>query len=290
LATGTAEAPQLTRDQVIAILVGPLEQASVFLAAGPRIFDTDGSPVRVPKLTGVTSPDFIGENEEITEDEAAFGEVTLLPHDMASVKVITRLSNELVRQSVVAIDSAMRDRLVRDVAAKIDTALIAGDGADTPTGFDTPLGLLNYSGVQNIPSVASPTLDDLQDAVGLALAANVDTSRLRWFMRSNVFVFLRKLKDSTGRYMIQPDPTQEGAFRLLGHAVIITNRIPYDTDTDIVLADFSTIAVARDLAPTVTILPERYAEFDQIGIRVVARYDAAPLLPEAIVILRGVTV
>jgi HK97 family phage major capsid protein len=287
LATGTDTAGSLTKEQVQAILVQPLEQASVFLASGPRIFDTDGSPVRVPKLTDTTSPDFIGENEEITEHDAGFGEVTLLPQNMASVKVITRLSNELVRQSLVALDAALRDRLVRDVAGKIDTALIAGDGANTPTGFDTPLGLLNYPGVQAMPTIGAPSIDDLQDAVGLALAANVDTSRLRWFMTSAAFVFLRKLKDNTNRYLIEPDPTLEGAFRLLGHAVVLTNRI---TDDDIVLADMSTVAVARDLAPSVTILPERYAEFDQVGLRVVARYDSAPLLPEAIVILRGVTV
>ncbi len=54
------------------------------------------------------------------------------------------------------------------------------------------------------------------------------------------------------------------------------------------LADMSKVAVARDTNPSVTVLTERYAEFDQIGLRVTARYDAAPLLPEAIVVLRGV--
>ena len=42
-------------------------------------------------------------------------------------------------------------------------------------------------------------------------------------------------------------------------------------------------AVARDLAPSVTLLKERYAEYDEQGIRVVTRYDAAPLNPEAVV-------
>jgi hypothetical protein len=39
----------------------------------------------------------------------------------------------------------------------------------------------------------------------------------------------------------------------------------------------------------VTLLAERYADFDQLAIRVVARYDIAPLLPQAIVKLTGVT-
>ena len=57
----------------------------------------------------------------------------------------------------------------------------------------------------------------------------------------------------------------------------------------IVLADFSQIAVARDLAPSVKLLDQTYADFDQQAIRVVARYDAAPLNPLAVVVLRGVT-
>ena len=52
----TVTAPELTTEQVIAILVEPLQAASVFLAAGPRIFDTNGSPVRIPKLNGMTAP------------------------------------------------------------------------------------------------------------------------------------------------------------------------------------------------------------------------------------------
>lgn len=292
MAAGTDTAPELARQQVQAILVEPLEQASVFLAAGPRIFDTDGSPVRVPKLTTVTNPDWIGESEQITEKDPGFGEVTLLPQTMKSVKVITRFSNELARQSVIALDAALRDRLVRDVAAKIDAAFIAGGGG-TPAGTE-PLGILSYPGVQQMPAVGVVALDDLHDAVGLAMAANVDTSRLRWLSTSRDFVSLRKLKDDVGRFQLQPDPTQEGVFRLLGIPVTITNRIPADGGTNddessIVLADFSQIAVARDLAPSVKILDQLYADFDQMGIRVVARYDAAPLNPEAVVILRGVT-
>ena len=51
----------------------------------------------------------------------------------------------------------------------------------------------------------------------------------------------------------------------------------------------SQIAVARDLAPSVKVLTERYADYDQQAIRVVARYDAAPLNPEAIVSISGIT-
>lgn len=105
---------------------------------------------------------------------------------------------------------------------------------------------------------------------------------------------LRKLKNTSGRYLIQPDPTEAGAYRLLGHGVTVTNRIPIDTlpvpvTTAAILADFSQIAVARDLAPSEKILDQTYGDFDQMAIRVVARFNAAPLNPEAVVVLRGIT-
>lgn len=293
MSASVSSAATLTREQVQAILVEPLEQASIFLASGPRIFDTDGSPVRVPTLTAMDAPAFIGENTQITEVDATFDEVTLLPSTMKSVKSLTRFSNELARQSVIALDSALRDRMVRDVAAKLDQAFITGDGGD-PAGTE-PTGILNATGI-TVADDATGTidLDKLMDAVGAALAANVDPTRMRWMVCSRDWINIRKLKDLQDRYQLTPDPSQAGAFQLLGYPVTVTNRIPSNggagtNESTIALVDFSQIAVARDVAPSVTILDQTYGDYDQQAIRVVARYDVAPLNPEAVVVLQAVT-
>lgn len=286
----TTTASELTTEQVQAILVQPLEQASVFLASGPTIYDTPGRPVRVPKLTGMTSPDWIGEGEQISEKDVDFGEVTLLPDTMKSAKVITRYTNELARSSVVALDATLRDRLVRDVANKLDSQFLSASG----DGTTTPRGLFAWPGTQTLAVGGELGLDHLHDAEGLMLAANVDPARVRWLIRSREFVALRKAKDTSGRYLIQPDPKEAGAYTLLGHPVTVTNRVPDTTGTPATaraaLVDFSQVAVARDMAPSVTILDQLYADYDEIGIRVVARYDVAPLNPEAVVTLTGITI
>ena len=290
MTASTQTAPELTREQVQAILVKPLEGKSVFLASGPRVFDTDGSPVRIPKMGAATVPDWIGENELITEKDVDFDEVTLLPSTMKSVKVITRYSNELARQSVVALDAALRDRLVTDVANKIDTQFMSASG----DGITTPKGLFAYSGVQTVAVGGALTLDHLLDAWGKALSANVNMSSLRWIMTPREFTALRKVKDGQNRYQLQPDPTQDGIFRLFGAPVTVTARVPDTTGATptgrAALVDFSQIAVARDMAPSVKVLTERYADYDQQAIRVVARYDAAPLNPQAVVTLTGIAV
>ena len=290
MAVSTATAPELTQAQVQRILVQPLEAASAFLASGPRIFDSAG-PVRIPKLGGpVTDPGWTGENELIPERDVDFDEITLLPSTMKSVKVLTRFSNELARQSVVSLDQALRDRLVRDVAAKLDAQFFSASG----DGITTPKGIFSYTGTQTLAVGGALTLDKMLDAEGLLLAANVDTSRVRWIMTSRDFVRLRQVKDTTGRYIVQPDATEAGAYRLLGHGVTVTNRVPNTTATPptgrAALVDFSQIAVARDLAPSVKILDQTFGDYDQQAIRVVARYDAAPMNAQAIVTLTGITV
>ena len=285
MANSTATAPELTAEQVMTVLTRPLECASQFLAAGPRIFDTDGSPVRIPSLpTSVEDAlEWVGENEEIPEVvDVDFGETTLLPSSMQSIKTITRYSNELARQSVVSLDQALRDRLVFDVAAKLDGQLFSdSDGA----AGTVPRGLFDYAG-QSVPVGGALGLDDILTAQGLALGSCASLEQMKLVIRPEQLMELRGIKDGDNRYMLQPDATMAGGFRILGVPVIVSPRVPAGSAA---LVDFSQIAVARDLAPSVKILTERYADFDQQAIRVVARYDAGPLNAEAVVKLTGIT-
>ena len=287
MAVGTNTAPELTKEQVASILTEPLEQQAVFLAAGPTIFDTDGSPVRVPAAPTMVEPDgetpaepdWIGENELITERDADFSEVSLLPSTMKSVKVITRYSNELARQSIVSLDGALRSRLVADVAGKLDGQFLSDEG----DGIETPQGMFAWDGTQQVD--ADLDLDAIMDGQTLALSANVDPSRLVLFVRPEDYMGMRALKDTSGRYLVEPNAQAGGTIvPVLGAKVLVSNRIP---EGKAALADMSQIAVARDMDPSVKVLTERYADYDQQAIRVVARYDAKPLHPEAVVIFNG---
>lgn len=281
----------LSPEEVHGIVTVPLQKASVFLQSGVQIIDSHG-PVRIPTFAGQTSPSWHGENELIDEVEPTFDEVLLLDPKIKSIKSLHRYSNELARQSVVETITAIQSRMVSEIAGKIDDQFIAGDDASGTK----PKGLLNYTSVQEMAGVGVPSLDDLMDAEGLALGAEVDPGQLRWIMNSRDFMALRKIKSATGSntYALQPDATEGGKYRMLGHEVIVTNRVPADGGTDggessIILADMSKVTVARDLEPTVTLLDQTFGDYDQGAIRVVCRYDMAVVNPEAVVVLRGVT-
>lgn len=281
MAVSTVTASELTQEQVAKILVQPLAEKSVFLSAGPRIFDTAG-PLRIPKAGAPVDPDWIGENEQITEKDPTFEELQLLPSTMESIKVISRYSNEMARQSVISLDQSIKDSLIAGVVNKLDSQLLGATG----DGITQPRGLFAYQGIQELPVTAALTTDDLLTAWGMALAENVNMAGLRWVMRPGDFVALRKIKDTDGRYILSADPTADAVFRLFGAPVSVSSRVPAGSAG---LVDFSQIAVARDMAPSVKILTERYADWDQQAIRVVARYDAAPMNAKAVVAITGIT-
>ena len=282
-------ATELTAEQVATVLVEPLAQKSVFLSAGPKIIDTAG-PLRLPLGAAPTTPEWYGQNEQIVDEDPTFDELSLLPSTMKSVKVLTRFSNELARQSVIALDAALRARLVTDVANVIDAQLLSASG----DGITKPKGLFAYAGTQSVAVGGALSLDALIYAEGLALGAGVNPDGLAWVMRPREFTQLRLAKDTTDRYQLQPDPSRAGSFTLLGHRVILSNRVPDTTGATPTaragLVDFSQIAVARDVAPSVKILDQTFGDFDQQAIRVVARYDAGPLDPKGIVALNGITI
>ena len=269
----TTANPELLREQVSSLLIQPLEAASVVLAAGPRIFDT-AEPLRIPKLISSSDPAWVGEGELIPEHDVDFDEVRLMPTNRKSVKTLIRFTNELLRQSVIGLDSVLKDRLVSDVARKLDTAFLVGDGAD-----NTVTGIVNQPGVQKAVLDASEP-DSLLDALALASAAEVTPNR--WFLSGTDFYSVRKLKDSSGKYILESDITQGTTYRLFGVPVTVTNKLPAGRA---VLANMAEVAVARDTAPTVKILDQRYAEYDEQGIRVTARFDLGLLRPEGVVVL-----
>ena len=272
-AIDTTAGKTLIRERVADMLVEPLAAASVVLDAGPRIIDS-AEPVRVPTLATAFNPSWVGENELIPETAATFGELELMPTSRKSIKSIVRVSNELIRMATRGVSQTLQTRLVTDVRDKLDTALMNGDGAD-----DTVTGLANTPGALTATFDAGDP-DSVLDAVADMAAEEITPTVL--YMNGADFFALRKVKDTTGRALIQPDVTAGARFTLHGIPVRVSSKV---TEGAPVLVDMSKVVVVRDLAPAVDILTERYAEYDQTGIRVRARYDIGVLHPSAVLVM-----
>lgn len=277
----------LLQSQVSNLLVQPLEQASTFLAAGPTIIDSSDQ-VRIPRLTTGTTAGFVAEGAQIADGNVAFDEVTMLPSTLKGLKTLVRLSNELIRQSVVGLESVLRTRLVTDVGQALDAAL--WDGAGTS---NTIKGILRSAGIAT-GTLDLTDADSLIDGVATAQANKVNPTH--WVMTSASFAALRKLKiaepgatsdQDFRQYLFDPSGIQGGtAFQLFGLPVIITDNIPAASGkARVALVDMSKVVVVRDANAEVKILDQTWGDYDSIGIRVVSRWDTALLQGKAVTLL-----
>lgn len=276
MALGTGDIAELLNDQVSSLLVQPLEAQSVVLSSGVRIFDSPGV-LRIPKLTGSSAVGFVAEGGEIPSTHAtSFDEVELMPTERTSIKVIERFSRESVRQSVIGLDAVLKARLVKVVGDALDSALLAGDGAE-----DSITGILEQADVETGEFDAADP-DSILDGIATLNANEVTPNRI--FLSGADYAQMRKIKESTEskRYLLQPDPSREAGTMLFSVPVVVTNKLPTGTA---IVADTSNIAVVRDTAPSITVLSERYAEFDELGLRVTCRFDIGLLHPEAVAVL-----
>lgn len=270
----------LIQSEVASLLVQPLEQASTFLAAGPVVLDSN-APVRVPRVVNGVTAGFVAEGAQISDGDVAFDEVTLLPSTLKGLKVLVKLSNELIRTSVVGLDAVLRTRLVTDVANALDAALWDGTGTS-----NTIKGILRQTGIQTgALDLADP--DSLID--GMAAAQGNKVSPTHWVMTAASFAAIRKIKVGTGdaRYVMDPNTIQNGtAFRLLGLPVVITDNIAnVSAKARVALVDMSKVVVARDVDAEVKILDQTWGDYDSTGIRVVSRWDTALLQAKAVTLL-----
>lgn len=270
----SAKHASLIKDQVSTMLVQPLEAASVVLAAGPTIFDSS-EPLRIPRLDSSGTVGWVGEGEQIPDTYTAqFSEIALMPKDRKSLKVICRFTNELIRMASTGVSSIMEQRIVSDVRTKLDDALLKGDGSDH-----------SIKGIFSQESTLTGTLDlsnpdSLLDALATATAQEVKPNR--WFINASDFFALRKVKDKQNRYILTEDITADTTYRLFGIPVTVSNKVPTGKAA---LLDMKQVAVVRDTDPRVDILDELYAATDEIGVRVVTRYDLGLLNPKGVVIL-----
>ena len=289
MANSMKNTPELTQEEVVPFLIKPLETKSLILRQGPMIIDSQGDPLRIPKLDDRgDDPTWKAENEKIDEAEAEFDEVTLLPTNLKSIKTITRFSNELARHSVLKIGTVLQANVVHKVANTWDTAALLGAGTVDGNGNRPVIGLINQPDIQTAswPNAASATgagslVDATVGAYSKLLNAEIETfDKVVWFMSLLKFEELLKVKDSEGRGFLVPDINNPAQYRLQGIRVVPTSKLPEGTQ---LLVDFTYVVVGRDLSPSVKILDQLYGDYDQMGIRCVARMDIGLLHPEAVV-------
>lgn len=176
--------------------------------------------VKIPRSTNEAT--FVWETENSAADEftLTFDAIDLSPKRLAGY---TDISGQMLVQSAEITEQYLRSKIEYGIAAAIDTAVLAG-----PTGGNSPVGIINYAGV-NVVSLGSSGGDMTYGAlVAMIAAVEADNGRdgnAGFVMNSNGFASLALTPYQTGgtegNFILKP-----GTDSLWMRKYIVTNAIP----------------------------------------------------------------
>jgi HK97 family phage major capsid protein len=228
----------------------------------------------IARLETDPTPQWRGENQEVTESEPTFGSATFKLHSLA---VLVKCSREVLEDS-----ANMEDALIRVFGAsmglELDRACMISEGA-----AHEPLGIANWD-ILEVEHDSAPNMDSLLEARTELLTAN-SLAPTAFLMHPRDEGALTMLKDGEGLpYPVPP--------ALQGIPFLTTTQLPVTlgtgTDSMILAGDFkrALIGVRTDLR--IEILKERYADSIQYGFLAWMRADLILEQPNAFVKITGV--
>lgn len=178
--------------------------------------------IKIPRETNEAT--FVWETENSSADEftLTYDAIDLSPKRLAGY---TDISGQMLVQSEEITESYLRGKIEYGIGAAFDTALLAG-----PTGGNSPVGILNYAGV-NVVSLGTSGGDITYGALVAMLAApmadNARDGNSGWVFNTNGMAALAltpyQAGGVEGNFILKP-----GTDNLWGHKFIVTNRIPSD--------------------------------------------------------------
>lgn len=146
-------------------LIDLLYNQSVVLGLGARMYAGLQGNVSFPKITGGSTAHWVTENsgQDVDESQMSTGAVSLSPK---TLQATTAFSRQLLTQSVIGIEAAVRADITTQHALAIDRAALHGDGVTAPRG------IYNTAGVNVVDMTDGVTYGRLVDMIAKVLAAN----------------------------------------------------------------------------------------------------------------------
>lgn len=261
---------------------------------GATLLDGLTGNIQIPRQDTTSTATWVAEGVDPDESEAVFDSITLSPNTVMARSQWTR---QLLMQETPAIEVLVRNDLSKALAVALDLAAIAGTG----TGGQ-PTGILNKAGINTIAlgtNGAAATIDNLIDMEMALAAANVEDPSVAYLTNAKVIGALRKLKDTTGRYLWNnaeaPETVGQNAAAgwLNGAPAWRTNQVPSNltkgTGTNlsaIILANWSDLIIGE--WGVLEILPNPYgAGFNSgsVDVRAALSCNVALRHPQSFVVI-----
>lgn len=238
-----------------------------------------------PKKTGGLTAYPVGENASLTESDQTWGNIELTARKWA---VLTRISSELSEDSLINLADDLANDGALAFATSEDEACIDGDGTSTYHGI---IGIRSkmidgsHTGSYYDFSSGADEFSEVTDALLLRMMAKLPKYARRgakWHCSplAKVAVFDRLILAAGGATMRE---RVDGVYKAqyMGYPIEEWPAMPTD-DTSAALNNkimfiFGNMLLSSKMGTrrgiTIKRLEERYAEYDQIGIRMTERFD-----------------
>ncbi|HML46168.1 MAG TPA: phage major capsid protein [Clostridia bacterium] len=257
-------------------LIDVLSEENIMRRLG-YILPTDSGERAVPVVADHGDAAWLGEGEEINDDDDAFTVVTLGAHKVATSM---RVSVELLNDSVFNLDTYIANEFGRRIGAAEESAFLStGTGAAN----HQPRALItDASAGLTAASATAITADELLDLV-YSLRAPY-RRKASFILHNSTAKLMRKLKDNTGNYLWQPSLTAGQPDMLLGYGLHVSPYMPEATagKVPVVFGDYSYYWIADRQGRRFQRLNELYAKNGQVGFLAWQRVDGKLILPEAV--------
>lgn len=210
----------------------------------------------------------------LTENQVAtpaadptFGVVNLEAFTFHSKPVL--VSNLLLQDSAFNIDDYLAAALSERIARILNTYLTTGTGNSEPKGIITAATASGVTGATTI-TITFDNLIDLFHSVDIAYRG---TSK--WMFHDSTLKALRKIKDEELRPIWQPGYTDGSPATILGKPYAINNDMAElgASAKTVLFGDISKYLVREVSGAVVRRLVERYADYNQTGYILFARFD-----------------
>jgi HK97 family phage major capsid protein len=277
-------------------LIELLREVSVVRAAGPRVIPMETGSIQIPKQTSGASGSYLGESQNISMAEPAFGSIKLV---WKKLGCMVALSNDLLRYAAFGADAIARDDAVFGIRETEEVAFLRSMGTE-----HTPKGLLYWCPAENKANVtgsydlAKVTADLANTILKLRNGLCRMISPV-WFFAPRTEMYLMTVRDSNGNFAYR-DEMLTG--RLWGFPFFSTTNIPINLGSgdksEIYLVDMADVILGEsnflevDASNTAAYDPGSGVvssfQKDQTLIRVIAHHDLGVRHEQSLAILEAV--
>ena len=201
------------------------------------------------------------EFNEITADAGAFTSIDLTGYLCGA---LTLVGKSVINNSEIDVFSFVIHEIAKRIALFIEKELLTGTGS-TNNHCTGALSTTNTLNAESVSAITADKLIELQAKVPTAFQGNAC-----WTMHPTTFTAIRKLKDSTGQYLLQQNGGITNAFpyTLLGKPVYLSDNMPVIASAAkaVLYGDYSGLSVNMRESMEMQVLYEKYATQHAIGI------------------------